>query len=138
MTYKKFKSLLQGMLAGDNLPPKDPEVLLSLVEMALDELVTQANALQLLTLNRDGAISRLGIGNYVYRKPNTPGEDDAEIDIDHELCYPLGRLVASYISNKQKAYHFKEANRLIKMYNSKVYEIMESVALDKDGKYETQ
>ena len=138
MTYKKFKFLLQGMLAGDTLPPKDPEVLLSLVEMGLDELSTQANSLHLLTLSKVGSINRLGVGSYVFRVPDVPAEDDAEIDIDHELCFPLGRLVAAYISSKQKPYHMSEANRLIKMYNSKVSEIMESVEIDKDGKYETK
>jgi len=138
MTYKKFKSLLAGMLVGDNIPPTDPEVMLSLVEMALDEIATQADSMHLLTQNRFGAVSRLGVGSYVYRTPETPMDDDSELDLDHELCFPLARLTASYISKENKAYHHSEASRLTKMYNSKVRELLESIKLNNTGTgYET-
>ena len=43
-----------------------------------------------------------------------------EIDIDEELCYPLARYIASFISREKMAYHVAEAENLIRKYNSKV------------------
>ena len=138
MTYKRLKSVASGLLTGDTLLPADADSLLGLLEMALDEVTTHADSLRLLTLNRDSNVARLGSGNYLVRYPELPATEDSEIDIDNELCFPLARLLASYVSDKKQAMHYNEAKRLIRNYNSKVFEILETMKEQKDGTYDVK
>lgn len=127
MTFKRFKSLVTGLLVGDNILPDDPDAILALFEMAVSDISSQACSLHLMTLDRNNEISRMGVGDYLVRKPELPVKDDDVLDIDEELCFPLARLLAGYLSNKKTPYHQSEANRLIKVYNSQVNEVLESI-----------
>ena len=136
MTYKRLQATTNGLLTGDNVLTNDPDALLGLLEMAFNDLVTHADALHLMTLNRDNEVSRLAAGKFVMRTPNLPTDLDDEIDVDNELCFPVARLLASYISDKKAGMHFNEAKRLIRDYNAKVYEILESIKKQEDGTYD--
>ena len=138
MTYKRLKSVTSGLLTGDTLLPRDPDELLGLLEMAFDEIVTHAEALRLLTLNKDSNVARLGSGNYLLRYPNLPETDEDELDLDNELGFPVARLLASYVSAKKQQLHYSEAKRLIRNYNSKIYEILETMQEQEDGTYDVK
>ncbi len=133
MTYTRFKATASALLTGDNVLPQDSDSLLGLLEMAFNDLVTHADSLHLMTLNRDNELNRIAAGDYVMRTPELPRNDIDELDVDNELCFPLARFVASYVSDKKGTVHFGEARRLINDYNAKVYEILESVKIQEDG-----
>lgn len=127
MTYKLLKSTVAGLLTGDNVLPEDQDVMLGLLGMAFSEVATHANAMRLITLNRDSDISRYAGGDYYFRYPAMPSVDDEELDIDNELGYPTARFIASYVSDKKMLMHKGEAMRLIREYNSKVAELLTAV-----------
>ncbi len=136
MTYKRLQTLITGLLTGDVVLPSDTDVILSLLEMGMSEVATQAEAMHLMTLNRMNKITRLSMGQYTVRTPELPSNDSEELDIDHELCFPLARIIASYLSLNKMEVHVREAKRLIVDYNIKVYEILETVQLNEDGTYD--
>ena len=136
MTYKRLQTLVTGLLTGDVVLPSDADVTLSLLEMAMSEVATQAEAMHLMTLNRMNKVTRLSMGQYVVRTPELPSSENAELDIDHELCFPLARIIASYISLNKMEIHVREAKRLITDYNVKVYEILETLQLNEDGTHD--
>ena len=136
MTYKRLQATTNGLLTGDNVLTNDPDALLGLLEMAFNDLVTHADALHLMTLNRDNEVSRLSMGQFVMRTPNLPTDPEDELDVDNELCFAVARLLASYVSDAKSAMHFTEARRLIRNYNAKVYEILESIKEKEDGTYD--
>lgn len=137
MTYKRLKATVNGLLTLDTILPEDADSLLGLLEMAYNDVTAHADALHLLTLNRDGDIARLSHGEYLMRFPELPTDDDDELDIDNELCFAVARLLASYVSDKKGPLHFGEAKRLIRNYNSKVFEILETIQEQEDGTYDT-
>lgn len=126
MKYKMFVSLIKGLLVGDNVFPNEPEIQISLLGYAYDKIANEADALRLFKPSKDGDIVRDGPGTYYLRKPVLPEitgnvvDQSYEIDIDEELCYPLARYIASFISREKMAYHVAEAENLIRKYNSKV------------------
>lgn len=136
MTYGRLKATTTGLLTGDNVLSNDPEVLLGLLEMAFNDTVTHADALHLMTLNKDNDVARLANGPFLMRYPALPTRDEDDMDIDNELCFPIARFLASYISSEKARVHFSEAKRLIRDYNGKVYEILESVKEQEDGTYD--
>lgn len=136
MTYKRLQSLTSGLLIGDVELPLDEEVLLSLLEMAMSEVATLAESMHLMTLNRMNKVTRLSMGNYVVRTPELPLKITDELDLDNELCFPLARLLASYLSKEESTHHYNEAKRLIIDYNGKVFEILQTVELREDGQYD--
>ena len=138
MTFKRLKTTTEGLLTGDNVVPVDNEVVLSLLDMAFNEVATHADALHLMTMNRDNEVVRLAAGNYIMRSPELPVDDDCELDIDHELCFATARIIASYVSAVKGPYHLGEAKRLIVDYNAKIYEILESVREQEDGTYDVK
>ena len=138
MTFKRLKTTTEGLLTGDNVVPVDNEVVLSLLDMAFNEVATHADALHLMTMNRDNEVVRLAAGDYIMRSPALPVDDDSELDIDHELCFVTARIIASYVSAAKGPYHLGEAKRLIRDYNSKIYEILESVREQEDGTYDVK
>ncbi len=137
MTFKRLKATTNGLLTGDNILTEDSDALLGLLEMAYNDVIAHADALHLMTLNRAGDIFRLAQGKYVVRTPELPMDDDSELDIDNELCFPVARFLASYMSDKKSAIHFDEAKRLIRNYNSKIFEILETIKDQGDGTYDT-
>ena len=137
MTYSRLKATTDGLLTNDNVLPQNADSLLGLLEMAFDDVAAHTDSMHLLTLNRDGSILRIAQGGYVVRTPDLPTSDEDEIDIDNELCFAIARLLASYVSEKKGAMHFSEAKRIMRNYNSKVFEILETIQEQKDGTYDT-
>jgi len=136
MTYKRLKSTTNGLLTGDNILTEDADSLLGLLEMAYNDVAAHTDALHLLTMNRDGDILRIAQGEYVVRVPELPTDEDDELDIDNELSFAVARLLASYVSEKKGATHFSEAKRIMRNYNSKVFEILETIKEQEDGTYD--
>ena len=136
MTFSRLKSTTKGLLAGDNVLTQDNDSLLGLLEMAYNDVAAHADAMHLMTLNRAGEILRIAQGEYVIRAPDLPVDDEDELDIDNELCFAVARLLASYTSDKKAAMHFSEAKRIIRNYNSKIFEILETIKEQEDGTYD--
>lgn len=127
MKYDMFQNLVKGLMLGDNVYPNDGSIQLSLLCYAYDKLANESDALRLFSDNTNESIVRDGPGNTYVRKPKLPelltnGKIDSnyELDIDDELCFPLARYFASFISKDKANIHTEEAEKLIRIYNSKV------------------
>ena len=131
MTYGGLKSLVTGLLIGDNVIPKDDAVMKSLLSYAFDMIANKAEALRLLTMNSTEEIVRLGPGEYLVRKPNLPEIDTDELDIDHELCFVAARYIAAMLSKEKIKIHQDYGDDGILRYNGKVYQILEKVEIEK-------
>ena len=132
MTYGGLKSLVIGLLIGDNVIPKDDAVMKSLLSYAFDMIANKAEALRLLTINNTDDILRMGPGEYLVRTPKIPETDDEELDIDNELCFVAGRYIAAMLSKEKIAIHQQYGDDAILRYNGKVYQILEKVQIEKD------
>ena len=124
MTYALLKDIVTGLLTGDNKIPGDEAVLQGLVGYALTTTATKADSLHLMTLDTTVDILRLGVGDYVVRRPVTPAQDSDILDIDEELSYGVARLVCSMVSKEKGGIHVQAADRMILDYNAKVYEVI--------------
>ena len=131
MTYGGLKSLVTGLLIGDNVIPKDDAVMKSLLSYAFDMIANKAEALRLMTINSTEEIVRLGPGEYLVRKPNLPEIDTDELDIDHELCFVAARYIATMLSKEKIKIHQDYGDDGILRYNGKVYQILEKVEIEK-------
>ena len=131
MTYSGLKSLVTGLLIGDNVIPKDDAVMKSLLSYAFDMIANKAEALRLMTMNSTEEIVRLGPGEYLVRKPNLPEIDTDELDIDHELCFVAARYIAAMLSKEKIKIHQDYGDDGILRYNGKVYQILEKVEIEK-------
>lgn len=127
MTYQTLLNLTTGYLTGDNVLPKDDDVKLALLESAFSEIADKADSLHLMTLSATTDVLRLGEGAYLIRMPLLPSALSDVLDIDHELCFPLARILASYLSKDKGGIHVNAANRRILDYNAKVLDIKESL-----------
>jgi len=130
MTFERFKSLAKALLAGDVKLSKDDDEVIALLEYAFSTINDKADALHLLTMNQTEDIHSMGPGNYLKRKPTLPATDEDELDIDNELCFAAARYVASFMSKNKPQIHEREALKIIADYNSKVYQVMESVKVE--------
>jgi len=120
--------MTSGLLLGDNVLPQDAVTLKGLVQYALTTVATQADSLHLMTLNTDEDILRLAPGDYLIRRPIAPEDDVDPIDIDEELTFAVSRYLASYVSKDKGGIHVNAADRIIKDYNSKTYELTGEIA----------
>lgn len=136
MTYGALKSLTKALLTGDHVLTNNEDELLALLSYAYDKIATEADALKLFTSDKSARIQRLGPGNNFVRMPNMPETDSDELDIDHELCFPTSRYIASFISKDKGGIHVNEAQGLIRAYNTKVQAYIE--ALEADGKLDPE
>ena len=132
MTYGEFKDLATGLLIGDNKLPPTPGVLSGLVKHALTTVAMQAESLHLMTLSTTADILRIAHGDYLIRKPIAPVLDTDVLDIDEELTYAVARYLASYISKDKGGIHVNAADRIIKDYNGKTYEILDQMQVEAD------
>jgi len=130
MTYDTLKAITAGLLTGDNVLPKDDLVLQGLVQYALTTVATQADSLHLMTLSTTANVLRLAQGDYLIRMPATPTEGTDLIDIDEELTFAVARYLASYVSKEKGGIHVQAADRIIKDYNGKTYEITDQMQLE--------
>ncbi len=131
MTYGGLKSLITGLLVGDNVIPKDDAVMKSLLSYAFDMIANKAEALRLLTMNNTDDILRMGPGEYLIRTPKIPETDDEELDIDNELCFVAARYIAAMLSKEKIKIHQDYGDDGILRYNGKVYQILEKVEIEK-------
>ena len=109
--------------------------MLILLEDALVEVATRAEALHLMETRDNLAghkVLRMGQGDYVIRFPKLPAIGVDEIDIDHELCPVVARLIAATVSKEKGGIHAGKANRVILDYNAKVYELLDGSEADTD------
>jgi len=123
-----LQNITTGLLTGDNVLPKNEDVLQGLVAYALTDVATRADSLHLMTLSTTADVLRLAQGDYLIRRPNTPEDGVDELDIDSELGFAVARIVASMLSKEKGGIHANEATRIILNYNAKVYEITEQMA----------
>ncbi len=131
MTYGGLKSLVAGLLIGDNNMPKDDVIFKSLLSYAFDMIANKAEALRLLTMTSTEDIVRLGPGEYLVRTPIMPDNDSDELDIDHELGFVAARYIAAMLSKEKIKIHQQYGDDGILRYNGKVYQILEKVELEK-------
>ena len=127
MTYKELKVLTKGLLSSDFPLPEDDAAVKALLGMAYNYIVDKCQVLNLQTENKSALIQRLGRGKHVVRIPELPEKDTSELDIGHELGYAAACLVASYISEKKTMTHQSRADDIIRSYNAKVDEFIESL-----------
>ena len=127
MTYKLFKAITTGLLTGDNVLPQSPDVMTGLMQYALTTVATQADSLHLMTLSTTVDVLRLAQGDYLIRMPVPPVNDTDLLDIDDELAFAVARYLASYVSKEKGGIHVQAADRIIKDYNAKTYEITEQM-----------
>ena len=126
MTYKNLKVLTKGLLSSDFPLPEDDSSVKALLGMAYSYIADKCQVLNLQTEDKSAMIQRLGRGKHLVRVPELPDEDSSELDIDHELGYAAASLVASYVSEKKVAIHQGRADDIIRSYNAKVDEFLES------------
>lgn len=126
MTYKELKVLTKGLLSSDFPLPEDDAAVKALLGMAYNYIVDKCQVLNLQTEDKSAMIQRLGRGKHVVRIPEIPESDDSDLDVGHELGYAAASLVASYITEKKVAIHQSRADDIIRSYNAKVDEFLES------------
>lgn len=127
MIYKELKTLTKGLLSSDFPLPEDDSSVKALLGMAYSYIADKCQVLNLQTEDKGVMIQRLGRGKHLVRVPELPAEDSSELDIDHELGYAAASLVASYVSEKKVAIHQGRADDIIRSYNAKVDEFIESL-----------
>lgn len=137
MTYGELKILAKGLLNSDYPLPEEEASIKALLGMAYRYIVNKCQVLHLHTLDKNSDVFRLGRGDYVVRKPELPTTDEEELDIDEELGDAAASLLASYVSEKKSGVHQGRADDIIRDYNSKVDEIMETLKKQEDGTYDT-
>lgn len=126
MIYRELKTLTKGLLSSDFPLPEDDLSVKALLGMAYSYIADKCQVLNLQTEDKSAMIQRLGRGKKLIRVPELPEEDSSELDIDHELGYAAASLVASYVSEKKVAIHQGRADDIIRSYNAKVDEFLES------------
>ena len=126
MTYGELKILATGLLSSDYPLPDSESSKKALLGMAYRYIANKCQVLNLQTLDKSKDILRLGRGDYVVRKPSLPTEDDEELDIDDELGDAAACLMASYVSEKKSGIHQGRADDIIRDYNTKVDELIET------------
>lgn len=136
MTYRALKYVTEGLLTGDNKLPKEDDVMKALLGMAYNTIANKCQVLNLMTLDKSADILRIGKSSYMIRKPELPIGETDELDIDDDLCYVAASLIASYVSKDKFQVHESRAVNGIRDYNAKVQEILESLKLQEDGRYD--
>lgn len=126
MTYADLKTLTKALLTSDFPLPDTEAATKALLSMTYNYLVDKCQVLNLQTQDKSEAIQRLGRGDFLVRKPDLPKNDKDELDVDEELCYAVASLLASYLSDKRIAIHQARADEIIRSYNAKVDEFIES------------
>jgi hypothetical protein len=128
MTYKELKTLTKGLLSSDFPLPENDDSVKALLGMAYSYIADKCQVLNLQTEDKSALIQRLGRDKHLVRIPELPESDNDELDIGHELGYAAASLVASYLSEKKVAIHQSRADDIIRSYNAKVDEFIESWA----------
>ena len=130
MTYKELKLTTKAFLANDFQLPQDDELVKALLKMAYKYIANKCQVLNLQTLDKSANITRLGRGGMLVRLPDLPKSDEDELDIDDDLGYVACNLIASYMSEKRFSLFQSKADEIIRDYNAKVDELIETYALN--------
>lgn len=135
MTLGFLKNLTKGLLIGDNALPGDNTIVIPLVAYSYSMVANNADALHLLTLDRNDDLIRTGSGEYFIRTPNLPEDDNDELDIDDELVFAVAEYLASKIckEDSDKSRHENDAGKIIRRYNEKVEAVLSRVRQDTEG-----
>lgn len=133
MKYGELKTLVSGLLIGDNRLPKEDDETKALLMLAFNDIASRAESLHLITLNQNKEILRKSIGKHLTRYPDMPEDDNSILDIDKDLCFVAARFISSYISKNKPVIHFQEGEKMIRTYNGKVNSILESLDIDENG-----
>lgn len=128
MTYIELKIVTKALLSSDFPLPEDDLSIKALLGMAYSYIADKCQVLNLQTEDRSANIQRLGRGKFLVRVPELPETDTELLDIDHELGYAASSLIASYISEKKFNIHQGRADDIIRNYNAKVDELIETWA----------
>lgn len=130
MTYKELKLTTKAFLANDFQLPQDDELVKALLKMAYKYIANKCQVLNLQTLDKSANITRLGRGNMLVRLPELPEFDNDELDIDDDLGYAACNLVASYMSEKRAVMFQSRAEEIMRDYNAKVDELIETYTVN--------
>lgn len=130
MTYKELKLTTKAFLANDFQLPQDDELVKALLKMAYKYIANKCQVLNLQTLDKSANITRLGRGNMLVRLPELPEFDNDELDIDDDLGYAACNLIASYMSEKRDAMFQSRAEEIMRDYNAKVDELIETYTVN--------
>lgn len=127
MTLGLLKSIVKGLMLGDNNTSINNDVFIGLLAYAYNIIGNKTESFHLLTLNRRQELLRMASGDYFMRVPELPETDEDELDIDNELGFVAARYICSMISKDKPQVHIAMAEELVRDYNAKVYQIMEEV-----------
>lgn len=135
MTLGFLKNLTKGLLIGDNILPNDNNIVIPLLAYSYNMVSNNADALHLLTLDRNDDLLRTGSGEYFIRVPDLPKSDDDELDIDDELVFAVAEYLASKIckEDSDKTRHENDAEKIIRRYNEKVEAVLSRVRQNDEG-----
>lgn len=126
MTYSELKIITKALLSSDFPLPEDEPSIKALLGMAYNYIADKAQVLNLQTEDKSAKIHRLGRGKFLVRTPELPESDTDLLDVGNELGYAAASLVASYISEKKAGIHQGRADDIIRSYNAKVDEFLET------------
>jgi len=127
MTFLLLKTIVKGLMLGDNNPPAENAIMIGLLAYAYNMIGNKTESFHLLTLNRRQDILRMASGDYFMRVPELPTVDADELDIDNELGFVAARYICSMISATKGQIHVIAADELVRDYNAKVYQILEEI-----------
>ncbi len=133
MKYKELKVLVSALLVGDNKITSNEAELKSLLMLAFNDIASRAQSLRLMTKSMNKEVLRGSVGVYLTRYPELPEDDESELDMDKDLCFAAARFIASYVSKNKPAVHVEEGEKMIRLFNSKVNSMIESVQVDEEG-----
>lgn len=126
MTYANLKLTTRALLSSDFPLPNEDEAVKALLNMAYKYIANKCQVLNLQTEDKSAIITRLGRSGMLVRLPDLPTSDSAELDIDDDLGYAVCSLIASYLSEKKFQMHQFRADEIIRDYNAKVDEFIET------------
>ena len=126
MTYLELKTLTASLLTSDFPLPEQDIQIKALLGMAFNYIADKSQSLNLQTEDKNALIQRLGRGGFLVRTPELPENDSDDLDVGNELSYAAASLIASYISERKTNLHQARADEIIRSYNAKVDEFIES------------
>ena len=126
MTYANLKLTTRALLSSDFPLPNEDEAVKALLNMAYKYIANKCQVLNLQTEDKSALITRLGRSGMLVRLPDLPTADSDELDIDDDLGYAVCSLIASYLSEKKFQMHQFRADEIIRDYNAKVDEFIET------------
>jgi hypothetical protein len=137
MTFGELRDITSMLVLGDFTVPAEDVRLIPLLKLAYTEIADMATPLKWLTLNKDVAILRQGVGDYFVRMPSLPVDPTDELDIDSELVPVVARMFASYLAKdiQVKMYHRQLAEDMLKKYDAKVRGYMNNKDCNREYDY---